>query len=70
MFVETKAKKMSNKIEQSNTYIVFDSMGRRTNIYIVASNIKEACKKAKERQAEIGSNYYKVKRAYTGGVRG
>lgn len=55
---------------QSNTYVVFDSMGRRTEIYIVASNIKEACKAAKKRQKEIGSSYYKVKRAYSGGVRG
>ena len=58
------------KIEQSNTYNVIDSMGRPTSIYIIASNIKEACAEAKKRQAEIGSAYYKVKRAYNGGVRG
>jgi hypothetical protein len=57
-------------IEQSNTYRVYDSMGRGTSIYIVASNIKDACKEAKARQKEIGSAYYKVKRAYNGGVRG
>lgn len=58
------------KIEQSNTYNVIDSMGRPTKIYIIASNIKEACAEAKKRECEIGSAYYKVKRCYTGGVRG
>lgn len=58
------------KIEQSNTYNVIDSMGRPTKIYIIASNIKEACAEAKKRESEIGSAYYKVKRCYTGGVRG
>jgi len=56
--------------KQSNTYNVIDSMGRATSIYIIASNMKEACAEAKKRQAEIGSAYYKVKRAYNGGVRG
>ena len=60
----------TKKIEQCNTYVVYDSMGRRTSIYIIASNIKEACREAKKRQSEIGSAYYKVKRAYNGGVRG
>lgn len=60
----------TKKIEQNNTYVVYDSMGRRTSIYIIASNIKEACQEAKKRQSEIGSAYYKVKRAYSGGVRG
>jgi hypothetical protein len=50
--------------------MVYDSMGRKTDVYIIASNIKEACAEAKKRIAEIGSSYYKVKRAYTGGVRG
>jgi hypothetical protein len=45
-------------------------MGRPTSIYIIASNIKEACKEAKTREKEIGSSYYKVKRCYNGGVRG
>ena len=57
-------------MEQSNYYQVYDSMGRPTSIYIIASNIKEACVEAKKRQAEIGSSYYKVKRCYNGGVRG
>ena len=61
---------ITQKIEQSNTYNVIDSMGRPTQIYIIASNIKEACAEAKKRQSEIGSAYYKVKRCYNGGVRG
>ena len=60
----------AQKIEQSNTYIVLDSMGRRTNVYIIASNLKEACAEAKNRIKEIGSSYYKVKRCYNGGIRG
>lgn len=56
--------------EQSNTYVVFDSMGRKTNVTIIASNLTEACQKAKGRISEIGSRFYKVKRAYSGGVRG
>ncbi len=61
-----------NTISQHNIYVVFDSMGRRTDIYIVASNIKEACEAAKkdERVKKLGSRFYKVKRAYSGGVRG
>ena len=50
--------------EQSNYYNVIDSMGRPTQIYIIASNITDACAEAKKRQAEIGSSYYKVKRCY------
>lgn len=57
-------------IEQKNWYNVIDSMGRPTKIYIIASNIKNACKEAKARQREIGSAYYKIKRCYNGGVRG
>ena len=60
----------TKKIEQDNTYIVIDSMGRETNIYIGASNLKEAQVEAKKRIAEIGTSYYKVKRCYNGGVRG
>jgi len=56
--------------EQSNYYNVIDSMGRQTSIYIVASNIKDAYAEAKKRQSEIGSAYYKLKRCYSGGVRG
>lgn len=58
------------KIEQQNHYNVIDSMGRPTEIYIVASNIDVAHKEARLRQAEIGTAYYKLKRCYNGGVRG
>lgn len=60
----------SAKIDQANYYNVIDSMGRPTSIYILASNIKEACRQAKLLEHQIGSSYYKVKRCYTGGVRG
>jgi hypothetical protein len=60
-----------NKQIQHNTYVVYDSMGRRTDIYIVASNLAEACKEAKKTvPQQLKSNYYKVKRMYNGGVRG
>ena len=61
---------MNTVNEQSNFYNVIDSIGRPTQIYIVASNIKDACIEAKKRELEIGSVYYKVKRCYSGGVRG
>lgn len=56
--------------EQQNTYVIYDSMGRRTEIYIIASNIKDACKEAKKYEKQLGSVFYKVKRSYSGGVRG
>jgi hypothetical protein len=56
--------------KQSNLYVVYNSIGVRTNVYINASNIKEACQEAKKRIKEIGSLYYSVKRCYNGGVRG
>ena len=59
---------MNETNTQSNTYVVFDSMGRRMNIYITAPNIKEACKIA--RTMKDVPFYHKVKRAYNGGVRG
>jgi hypothetical protein len=49
--------------DQDNTYMVFDSMGRATNIH-------DARKVAKMHEREIGSAYYKVVRGYNGGVRG
>ena len=55
---------------QQNTYNVIYSNGKPSKIYITASNIKEASKKAKAMQKEIGSAYYKVVRCYNGGVRG
>ncbi len=53
---------------QNNTYAVYDSMGRKMEIYIIASNIREACNKAKAMK-EV-PYYHKVKRCYNGGVRG
>ena len=60
----------TQKNYQSNFYNVIDSMGRPTKIYIIASNIKDACAEAKKRQSEIGSVYYKLKRCYNGGIKG
>ncbi len=62
--------KNSSTNDQANTYNVIYSNGDPSKIYIVASNIKDACKEAKLRIREIGSSYYKVKRCYNGGVRG
>jgi hypothetical protein len=61
----------NSPIAQQNTYAIFDSMGRHTQIWITASNINEACQKAipVAKENKLG-NYYKVKRAYNGGVRG
>jgi hypothetical protein len=61
---------METSNTQQNTYNVISSSGKPTNIYIIASNIKDACKEAKQRQNEIGSAYYKVVRCYNGGIRG
>jgi hypothetical protein len=58
----------TTQTEQANTYMVYDSMGRRMEIYITASNIKDACKIAKNMK-EV-PYYHKVKRCYNGGVRG
>jgi len=65
----------SDKIEQENAYKVIGSNGLQMKnanneyVYIIASNIKEACQKAKEL---LGSrySYCKIKRCYNGGVRG
>lgn len=57
--------------EQNNLYMIYDSMGRRTGIYITASNIHEATKIAKIKAIENKLDpFYKVKRCYNGGVRG
>lgn len=57
-------------LTQANTYNVIYSSGKPSNIYITASNIKEAQIEAKKIQSQIGSSYYKLKRCYNGGVRG
>lgn len=61
----------TQKIEQSNCYNVFDSMGRPTNVYYFASNIKDALKMFKADEANFQKHYYgKLKRGYNGGARG
>ena len=56
--------------EQNNTYNIIYSSGKSSSIYIIASNLKDACIKAKKMERQIGSSHYKVKRCYNGGVRG
>jgi hypothetical protein len=61
----------TKKIEQANYYNVIDSMGRPTNIYYCASNIKDAFKMFKADIANFQNHCYgKLKRGYNGGVRG
>jgi hypothetical protein len=61
----------AQKIEQSNCYNVFDSMGRPTNIYYFASNLNEAFKMFRADTANFQKHSYgKLKRGYSGGVRG
>jgi serine/threonine protein phosphatase PrpC len=59
------------KIEQSNFYRVYDSMGRGTEIGYFASNFNQAFEQFKNDKANFQKHYYgKLKRAYNGGVRG
>jgi len=69
--IQTKYMTQTNN-SQKNTYVVYDSMGRRTDIYIIASNAKEAhtMSKTPEMKARINSAFYTIKRAYNGGIRG
>ncbi len=61
----------TKKIKQSNYYNVIDSMGRSTNIYYCASNIKDAFNMFKSDKVNFQKHYYgKLKRSYNGGVRG
>jgi hypothetical protein len=62
----------NQKTEQSNTYQVLYSDGVRVLDYIIASNLQEAKKIAKEnaRVKNYGTAYFKVARCYNGGVRG
>lgn len=62
--------KTEKKNQQTNVYVIYDSMGRRTDIYVTASNIKKAYAEARKIVYKIGSSYYTVKRCYNGGVRG
>ena len=64
-------KNQETKQEQSNWYNVFDSMGRATEIYYIASNINEAFAAFKADKVNFQKHYYgKLKRCYNGGVRG
>lgn len=61
----------NKKIGQLNLYNVFDSMGRPTDIFYSASNIKDALKMFKSDTSNYNKYYYgKLKRGYNGGVRG
>ncbi len=62
-------KKMKTTIEQCNYYNLTKSNGQNSEIYICASNIKEATQIAKR---DYPNEFYfgKLKRAYNGGVRG
>lgn len=61
----------TKKNEQSNFYNVVDSMGRPTDIYYCASNIKDAFAMFKSDTANYQKHCYgKLKRGYSGGVRG
>ena len=63
--------KTTDQAKQSNCYNVFDSMGRRTEIYYIASNINEAYKAFKADVVNFQKHYYgKLKRCYNGGVMG
>jgi len=55
---------------QQNTYKIFFSNGKPSEIYITASNLKEACALAKPLAKQHQLDNYIVKRAYNGGVRG
>lgn len=52
------------KNSQSNFYQMYDSMGRRTKLYIGASNIKEANEKAKKAGYFNLHPYGKMRREY------
>jgi len=54
---------------QQNTYNITKANGEPSDIYIIASNLKDAVKIAK-RDYPNQVYFGKVKRAYNGGVRG
>jgi len=60
---------MTTSNEQSNLYNLTNANGQQSEIYINASNIKEATQIAKR---DYPNQFYfgKLKRAYNGGVRG
>ncbi len=70
--IKNKTMKNENGIqEQNNSYCMIDSCGRRVEgSEIIASNLNEAIKTMKSNGMFAKYYYGKVKRCYTGGVRG
>ena len=61
----------NEKTTQSNFYNVIDSMGRPTDVYYIASNIKEAFQMFKQDIFNYKKYCFgKLIRCYNGGVRG
>lgn len=59
------------KIEQANSYRMYDNMGRPvTDMVVTASNVREAIRLAKKKGFFRAHYYGKLKREYNGGVRG
>jgi hypothetical protein len=56
-------------MNQQNTYNLLKSNGTKSEIYIFASNLKEAVKIAKKEHPHA-AYFGKVVRCYDGGVRG
>lgn len=54
------------KKKQINMYVVYDSMGRKTEHYIAASNMTEAIKLS-QNDPKITGSYWKLKRVYKTG---
>lgn len=60
---------MKTMENQSNYYNITKANGQISEIWIVASNLKEAIKIAKEKYPNE-SYFGKIKRCYNGGVKG
>lgn len=55
---------------QNNLYRIYDSMGRQTEQYILAQNLKEAYSIANNRKKELKlSSYFILKRCYNTGIK-
>ena len=72
---EIKMKNATNATKkQANTYRVYDSMGRATDIAITASNKAEALATLKQqvmnKEVTLPGSCFILRRSYTGGVRG
>jgi hypothetical protein len=58
-------------MEQSNSYYLVDSMGRRVDgIWFFASNIREAYQQFRESELYRRYCYGKIVRCYRGGAKG